>query len=349
MEIIAPMNRSTPSPLLVWMSGSLALSIALPLAVALLPLPARAAGAQPTTVVLLGLRFQGQVPPPVQKAMAEKLAAGLIAARVQIADQAAVARAIGNRGACHEPACWKSVAVALGCRYAVGGKVTGEDGSYEIELFIGDAFSGTDAKRIPDRCVVCGLTAAAEKVDLMASQLVAALEAATRAPARVMVQTAPPGAMVSVDGDEVGLSPREVELSPGPHTIAAKTAGYAVATRSVTAVAGVEERIELQLLHLGSSSSGRALGWVGLAAGVAAIGAGIALLAIDGQAITCASGQPDFCERRETTAGGAVLVGVGAAVAGLGGYLIYRARTGRSNTARRAVRLARGATLSLSF
>ncbi|MDQ1347455.1 MAG: hypothetical protein QG573_826 [Acidobacteriota bacterium] len=317
------MLRSTRSLCPVWLSSLLVL-----LAVH----PAR--GAAPTSapapdpvVVLLGLAFEGEVPAPVRQAMASRLGAGLTAARVKLVDQAAMLKAIAGRGTCHEPACWKSVAAALGCRYVVGGTVRGEDGSYEIRLFMGDAFGGAVVARVQQRCEICGLQAAADKIDLTASALVARLEAAARAPARVAVQTEPPGAMISVDGDEVGPSPREVELTPGPHQITAKAAGYAVATRSVTAVAGVQEKIELRLLHLGAGSSpARVLGWVSLAVSVAAIGAGLAVLSLHGSQTDCPSDVGAKVCLRETRPEGGVLVGLGAVAAGVGTFLVYRSR-----------------------
>ncbi len=297
--------------------------------------PAASAPEAPT-VVLLGLRFEGEVPPPVRQAMAERLAAGLGAARVKLADPAAVLKAIAGRGPCHDAACWKAVAAAVACRYVVGGSVKGEEGSYELDLFMGDAFSGAVAARVQQRCEVCGLKAAADKVDLTASALVAKLDAATRAPARVLVQTDPPGAMILVDGDEVGLSPREVELSPGSHQLTAKAAGYASAMRTVTAVAGVQERVELRLLHLSAASPARVVGWVAIGAGVAALAAGIVLLSLQGSEVDCPSDVGATRCRRETAPEGGVVVGLGAAAVGVGSYLVYRAARQRRGEERPA-------------
>jgi hypothetical protein len=319
------MKRSTPKPAPVWISGLLATLLA----------AGPVAGAAPVsapTVALLGLRFEGEVPAAVQREMAQRLAAGLTAARVKLAEPAAVLKALGGRRLCKQPECWKAVAAAVGCRYAVAGTVRGEDKSYDIDLFLGDAFTGavvvagSDPHR-PVRCAICGLVEAGRKVELLASALVAKLEAAARALARVAVVSEPPGAVVVVDGDEVGAAPREIELGAGEHELVVRSPGYLAATRRVTAVAGVHERIEVRLVPLARASSpARVVGWVGIAAGVAAIGAGIALFAIDGQAIECAPSAPDSCQRRETTAAAAALVGGGAAAAGVGGILLYRAR-----------------------
>lgn len=329
------MKRST----LVWMCSLLALAPGAP-----------ALGAPPaeTPVVLLGLRFDGEVPPPVRQAMAERLASGLAAARVKLADPAAVLKAIGGRGPCQDPACWKPVAAAVGCRYVVGGTVKGEEGSYEIDLFMGDAFGGTVAARVQQRCEICGLKAAADKIDLTASALVAKLDAATRAPARVAIQTDPPGATILIDGDEVGLSPRELELPPGPHQISARAAGYAVATRSLTAVAGVQEKVELKLLHLGAgaTSPARVIGWVSLAAGVAALGAGLAVLSLHGSEVDCPSDVPGKACLRETRPEGGVLVGLGAIAAGVGTFLVYRSNRAREDEPPKAIARA---PLRLSF
>lgn len=66
---------------------------------------------------------------------------------------------------------------------------------------------------------------------------------------RVAVVTAPAGALVRVDGEERGLSPREIVVNPGVHVVSAEAPGYAMVTRRVEADVGmrVEVRLELSL------------------------------------------------------------------------------------------------------
>jgi hypothetical protein len=304
-----------------------------------------------TRVVVVGLVFEGEVPDGVKAGMAQELVQGLRATGLQMVPEAEVQRALGDhRGQCSDVACWKRVAASLGCRYAVGGSVTGQDQDYAIALWMGDAYTGTTSAWARERCTICGLAAAREKMSLTASLLAAKLTAAARAPARVTVVSDPPGASVLVDGDEVGAAPRELELGAGDHEIVVRSPGFLAATRKLTAVAGVNERIDLRLVPLAGASSGtRILAWTSIAAGAAALATGIALLAIDGQEVDCAVGAPDFCQRRETTAAGATLVGVGAVAAGVGGYLLYRTRASAGRSAERATRLARNVRLSFDF
>ena len=312
------------------------------LAVGAALLVAGAAARAETTVAVVGLAFKGEVPSAVRAAMNEHLGNGLSAAGLRLVPEASLRAALGERdGRCAEAACWKGVAARLGCRYVVGGSVKGEDRSYDLALWMGDATTGTVAAWVQERCDICGLAAASEKMDLTASALAAKLTAAERAPARVSLVADPPGASVFVDGVEVGPAPRELELAAGKHELVLRAPGYLAATRSVTAIAGVQERLELRLLRAGGTSPARVVGWIGVGAGAAALAAGIALLAINGQSVDCpGDGRPGLCTRK-TSAGGGVAGGLGAAALGVGGYLLYRGYRRGPAEAERAAAMSR--------
>jgi hypothetical protein len=296
-----------------------------------------------TPVAVLGLAFKGEVPSAVRTAMTEHLGNGLTAAGLRLVTAAQQRAALGDRqGSCAEAPCWKGVAAKVGCRYVVGGSVTGEDRNYDIALWMGDAASGTVAAWVQERCDICGLAAAAEKMDLTASALAAKLIAVERAPARVSLISDPPGAKIFVDGAEVGTAPRELELAAGKHELVVRAPGYLAALRTVTAIAGVQERMELRLLREATSSPARVVGWVGVSAGIAAIATGIALLAINGQSVNCPSDmKPSGLCARKTNAGGGVALGLGAAVLGVGGYFLYRGYRKASPDTERAAALSR--------
>jgi hypothetical protein len=298
-----------------------------------------------SSVALTGVSFKGEVPAPVREAAARSLARGLTAAGLKVVQGTPVEQAMGARGgACTSAPCARSLAGKLGCRYVAGGSVKGEDRSYAIDLWMADGYTGRVAARVEQRCEICGLTAVAEKMDLAASALAAKLEAAARAPARLSIRTDPPGAIVSVDGDEVGPAPRDLDLAPGSHEIAARASGYLVTTRVVQGVAGVKDRVELRLVPVPPSAAPRIAGWVGIAAGAASLAAGIALFAINGGSGGCpGEDRGAQCpERYETTAGAATLTALGAAAVGGGIYLLWRS-AGRSQERRGTTLSAAGA------
>jgi hypothetical protein len=305
-------------------------------------------------VAVVGLVFEGEVSKGVREEMSARLGQGLTAAGWGLAPEAELARARGgHEGPCVEAACWKRVATALGCRYAVGGLVKGDARNYDIALWIGDSLTGTVVARVEERCDICGLHAAAEKMDLTASALAARLAAAERAPAHLAVVADPAGATVLVDGKEIGPAPRELELAPGKHHIVVRSKGYVAAERSLLMVAGAQERLGLRLLQLPGTSPARVVGWVSLGAGLAALGAGIALIAIDGQAVDCpATGEPKLglCHYRASLVEGAVLTGLGAAALGAGGYLLYRTRAvGKSELRTTVAPAGAGARVAVTF
>jgi len=306
-------------------------------------------------VAVVGLVFEGEVSTGVRAELSERLGRGLTAAGWRLAPAADLRRALGgHQGPCVEEACWRRVAKALGCRYAVGGVVKGEARRYDIKLWIGDSVSGAVAARVDERCNICALHAAAEKMELIASALAERLAAAERAPAHLAVVTDPPGATVLVDGTEVGSAPRELELAAGRHLVVVRRAGYVATERSITMVAGAQERLALRLLQLpGTPSPARVVGWVSLGTGVAALAAGIALIAVDGQSVDCpAAGEPKLglCLQRATMAEGAVLTGLGAAAIGVGGYLLYRGRaTGTTEHQTTVAPAGAGARVAVTF
>ena len=298
--------------------------------------PARAPAAP--SVAVLGLDLRGDLPAPVQQTLYAELGKGLAKSGLQVAPLAAARVALGTQyGRCASAECRRSAAGKLACRYVVGGSVAGDDDrTYDIELWLADGYSGRVVATVQQRCELCGLQAVGEKMDLAASALAAKLDAAATAPGRLVVQTDPPGAVIFVDGDAVGAAPREIELSAGRHEIAAEAPGHIRGARTVTSVAGVQERLQLRLIPQATRSVRRVVGWVSVAAGVASLAAGIALFAINGETRGC----PDFpggacAEERHTIAPASALTALGVVAMAGGGYLIWSANK-KERDARRA-------------
>jgi hypothetical protein len=293
-------------------------------------------------VAVIGLSFSGEVTGGKQLELMKKVHEGLAGAGLQVISEQASRQALGSQApGCTDAACWKMVASKLGCRFLVGGSIQGEDRSYMIELHMVDGRTGQVAAQVHSACNICGLKAVAEKIELAASALRAKLLASAKAPARLLVESDPPGASLAVDGEEVGLAPREIELAAGTHTITAKSDGFIAATRTVSAVSGVNERLTIRLLPVPTSSTRKVAGWVVAGAGLASLGLAAALFALDGDPVGC-QGEEQFpggqCpEQVETSAGAWVATSVGAVAVAAGAYLLYSGyRVKRPHPARSA-------------
>lgn len=154
------------------------------------------------------------------------------------------------------------------------------------------------------------------------------------------ITNAKPGAVVSVDGVEIGPAPVTLFLDPGKHVIDVK-AGTETVKKEIDAVAGTKVTVDVPFPLVipgggGGKSApllvvGSALGVAGVAVGAALLGVGAAaaserddaLAELDGQN-RCASGTPYTAEcaqiqsdndtYKTLTIAGVVSLGVGAAV-----------------------------------
>ena len=288
---------------------------------------ASTASAAPPHVVVLDLELSGEINPGVREALMRQLRGGLTAAETKLISVDRTKRALQGKG-CNAPACWRRVAGKLGGRFVVGGTVTGEDRSYTLELWLADGYSGKILARVHQRCDICGLAAVASKMDLAASALRAKVESTAGAPARISIQSDPPGATLYLDGDALGSAPQQLDLPPGDHVIEARIPDHMPLSRKVHAVAGVEERVDLRLIP--NAPTGRryrtVAGWIVLGAGVASLATAAALFAIHGRATRCDAEQSipggQCPQTRDTRAGAWTAAGVGLGAAVLGAYLL---------------------------
>jgi len=70
---------------------------------------------------------------------------------------------------------------------------------------------------------------------------------------RTSVETEPPGALLTADGQPAGRSPVVLTLSPGRHEIAASMPGYLASSQTATVAAGTEETVRLTLRRDGAT------------------------------------------------------------------------------------------------
>jgi hypothetical protein len=236
--------------------------------------------------------------------------------------------------------------------YVVAGSVDEHDRIYEITLeLVGRSGAAIGTNR--ERCEICGLEEATEKMGLAASALRARLEALARTPARFIIRSRPAGARVKVDGESAGRTPVDRELAGGVHKLVLRADGYDALERTVTAVNGVDETLNLELVPVPSKFPMRLAGWTAVVVGVAAMAAGVWAVAIDGNEIACAPSEQDplhHCPNvRNTRALGAALVGVGAASGTIGGVWLYFGSAGTPHPTEGSSLASAGLTVSGQF
>jgi hypothetical protein len=165
-----------------------------------------------------------------------------------------------------------------------------------------------------------------------------------RAHIGVLNVVGPPGAEVTANGKPIGRLPlgRAVRLAEGPAHIEGTAAGYVSASTSLQVVGGIEATILLQMPPVPAppaaivappprpddepSTGRRWKTWTGaslIAASAAALGTGIAWLAIDGDP-SCGTPAGAVCHHLyDTKTQGWVAVGAGVAGGVAGGLLIW--------------------------
>ncbi len=302
------------------------------------------ARAEGTAVAVLDLAFEGEIPSWMSARLRARLEQGLAATGLIMMPEERIKAALtGSGGSCATALCRKALGQKLGCDYLVGGLIRGEARSYTFELWIARADSGEVAATLMETCDICGQQKVFTRTELVASQLAARMERGQKTPARVLVQSDPPGARVRVGDEDRGSTPVALSLPPGKHDITLELADHIPAAIQVDAQAGMEVRRRVTLIPAGGSGTTRMLGWAAAGAGVAALAAGIVLMIIDGNGVGCTGDEVTIgattrpCpERYETMAAGAVLAGLGGVALAGGGTLLYLDRRARSSEARAA-------------
>jgi len=151
------------------------------------------------------------------------------------------------------------------------------------------------------------------------------------------IKSSPPGAWITLDGDSAGATNSTMATFPGKHTVMLRATGYETEVRDVTAVDGkttdlvVTLRLTKPLARAHDPidpDSSRVLPWLVIGAGAAAVLTGGILLAIDQDPDPSPNGS---FEIRDTAAVGVGVLVAGAAVVGIGGYLLVRSTRPKSS------------------
>jgi len=282
-------------------------------------------------VAVVKLAFEGGVPEAARELFGQRLVEGLAAARFEVVTGAMVSERLAAAGlgadSCSGGSCTARAASALGVAFLVFASVVEHDKTYDVTLELVNGKSGVSIGTNRERCEICGVEEASEKMGLAATALRARLEALANTPARFVIRSRPAGARIAIDGQAFGRTPLDRELPGGVHKVEVVAEGYDPLERTVTAVNGVDETLDLDLVGVPSKMPLAAMGFSAIAVGAIALIASVYTESLDGREIACAPAQEDafgHCPTvRNTRVLAAVLAGVGAASATLGGVWLY--------------------------
>ena len=237
---------------------------------------------------------------------------------------------------CTSGACMARTAATLGVDALVGGRLERTDGeaggTWTLSLWLYDGRQQITAATHTARCQGCGAVQAVGTAVQATGDLL--IQAGQNQGSRIKVRSRPGGALVLIDEVPRGVTDMAFGVKPGRHTVVLKLDGFITTTHPVEVKPGAEATVDVNLAPAtpaatpdgegGGALPPRVFKWVALGAAVATLGAGIALLVMDGQE-TCDKAHEHYVcpERYETMTPGIALVATGAALGGASGLLFY--------------------------
>lgn len=287
------------------------------------PLHAAEPPAPRASVAVASIEFDGNVPSAARASLLERLAEGLKQGEVTLWGQGEAAKT-----PCGDAPCYRRLAGELGVAYLVTGKVVESQKNYEIDLELIAGATGRSSGYHRQRCQICGLSEAAERMSLAASALTEKLKLLLREPGRLVVRARPTNAIVSVDGAVKGPVPQEVNLPAGVHRLTLESPGYRPVERELQIVPAVDQSLEIEMMQIPSEFPYKGAGWAAVTTGAALIAGGVVtMLFFNGSEVGCAPEDQDLegdCPKLHANAWWAsALFGAGAAAATLGGVWLY--------------------------
>lgn len=271
--------------------------------------------------------LDGLEDPLLAQQLEQDLRKGMQRGSLTVLDPADVARVAG--GACGDAACVQRLQKELGAAFVLRTRVAVVDRDYTLRLELVAAANRETAAESERVCELCGLAELRALTADQAARLLARLEALAKPPPALEIATRPPGALVFVDEQLVGVAPVERNLLEGKHVVRVMSEGYVSEDREVVAVAGVRESLQIDLRRSPETLKLRKVGIGMLAAGAPLALTGIFFLAINGL-------EQFHCEDRDLQGNcrfifnsyghGAALLGVGAILGTAGAMLLLRTR-----------------------
>lgn len=243
---------------------------------------------------------------------------------------------------CSDETCLRALGREHQASHVVRATVVADGRDYVAELEVIDLDRELPASTIDASCQICGL---AEFDDRLAARAVAARDLILAAPrvGRVQIVGRPEHARVRIDGQLRGRLPFSGELPAGDHELIVIADGHFREVVPIETLAGVEQRLEVELAPKPIPQWQRTVGWATLGTGVGSLVTGMALIGVHGQPATlrCDSSDPNVVDGegdcrwlRRTLGAGVGLTAIGIAAVTTGTTLLAIDATRRRAHAR---------------
>lgn len=233
---------------------------------------------------------------------------------------------------CADTSCVSAIARDSGARWVVQPVLHVDDRNWRIEASLLDVRDGSILGKVDATCELCGNAEVAEELAHQIATLAGKLARLEPEPAQLVLRSEPDGAEIEIDGRALGRTPKTLRLAEGRHRVVVRKPGFTTVARSVDLVGGVDETLALELSRSRRPLFGAGLGtFIG---GVALVGAGAPLWAIDGRPYEkqCSGDDVDFAGRcryaYDTKTAGIVLTSIGIAAVITGIALLAVSRRG---------------------
>ena len=277
-----------------------------------------------SSVAIASVVFEGNLPAAAQKIFLERMAEGLNKADAKVVGGPEAA----SPTPCTDSECYRRLAGRLGASYLVVGKISESQKNYEIDLELVTGATGRGSGNHRQRCQICGLSEAGERMSLAASALTEKLKSLLREPGHIVIRARPSTARVIVNGQLKGQTPQEVTLPAGKHKVVLEAPGHRPVEREIEVVPAVDQELLIDMMAIPSEFPYKTAGWSALATGVVLIAAGVFTYTyFQGRKITCEQTEQDAqgdCKKilgADWPAAG--LMAAGASAATLGGVWLY--------------------------
>lgn len=239
--------------------------------------------------------------------------------------------------------------------YVVRATMTVESRNYALVLELVDR-NGEVIASSEDRCELCGIGEVELMVADQAAVLADTLQSSLKAQPVLVIESRPPGAVISLDGEVIGSTPLTLRVAAGQHRTHASLSGHFSQQLEVEAVEGMRQIVTLQLVAIPQGPTlqerRRATmapwGVAALSVGTAALAAGVTLLVIDERPYQRQCGGADVdsdgnCRLLyDTQAGGIAATATGVAALAVGAALLGLAYGNGEARRRRSARLRIG-------
>lgn len=283
-------------------------------------------------VVIIERRGEGSPPPRAAVAdLHASIRVGLDRSGAEVID----AEALGlGPGDCADGGCVDRLRDGGEVDYVLWASLAAIDRDYSLRLELVALADPEQRSAYDERCRLCGLAEACERLEEGASGLLEPLEIDPVAPPRLVLDSRPARARIVVDGEFVGRAPIDRVLRPGRHRVEASAPGHLDAAEVVELTAGERTVVRLNLAAEPAPSppppEPKVNGWIFVGVGIPAVGGGIALAALDGRApFACGSDSGGCTGKLETTWAAVGTMAAGAALTTLGAVLVHRLRSVR--------------------